>query len=314
MKILKNFIELLILVLFLCVVYINKEFIIAFVFEKLVYSDAFTIEVQNSYFNNESYNFVEVTDDFVAKEKQDILDIFYTGINSGYDEFFFYCHTTYEDCIYDLNNYINDTAYDNINISILNNYIHPFNTFSTLHISSNSLGKVTVTIDKVYTEEEIDVINNKVDEIYTSIISDDMDIELKIKTIHDYIINNTTYDIDRAEFYTSNNFYLHESNTAYGALVEGYSICGGYTDAMYLFLEKLNVNHIKISSEKHIWNYVEIDDIYYHLDLTWDDPVTSNGSNMLQYTFLLITDEELKSLDTGEHDYGYIDVELFNNA
>ena len=46
--------------------------------------------------------------------------------------------------------------------------------------------------------EEINKINIKIEQIYASIINESMDRETKIKTIHDYIINNTKYDVDKA--------------------------------------------------------------------------------------------------------------------
>ena len=50
---------------------------------------------------------------------------------------------------------------------------------------------------------------------------------------------------------------------------------------MELFLEKMNVKSYKISGEKHVWNAVEINGVWKHLDLTWDDPVASDGNDYL---------------------------------
>ena len=33
----------------------------------------------------------------------------------------------------------------------------------------------------------------------------------------------------------------YKSNTAYGVLTQGFGICSGYSDAMKLFLDKLNI-------------------------------------------------------------------------
>ena len=95
----------------------------------------------------------------------------------------------------------------------------------------------------------------------------------------------------------------YQSDNAYGVLIENYGICGGYTDAMMLFLEKFKVPNIKISTENHIWNYVEVDDKWWHLDLTWDDPVAENGKDILDDAYFLITEETLKSIEKEEHNY-----------
>ena len=95
----------------------------------------------------------------------------------------------------------------------------------------------------------------------------------------------------------------YKSDNAYGVLIENYGLCGGYTDAMMLFLERFQIPNYKIATENHIWNYVKIDDRWLHLDLTWDDPITENEKNILDDTYFLITDDELMSLEKEDHTY-----------
>ena len=125
-----------------------------------------------------------------------------------------------------------------------------------------------------------------------------MPVREKIKIIHDYIIDNTEYD----ELKNKNiNDTTYKSQTAYGALVQGYATCNGYADAMAIFLDKINVINYKISNEDHIWNLVYLDGNWYHLDLTWDDPVSEININ--RDTYFLITTEELEKLNDGSHEY-----------
>ena len=72
---------------------------------------------------------------------------------------------------------------------------------------------------------------------------------------------------------------------------------------MQLFLEKLGVNNYRVSSDNHIWNAVEVDGKWYHLDLTWDDPVTVGVPelDLLEHSFFLISTKELLNFNTGEH-------------
>ena len=129
-----------------------------------------------------------------------------------------------------------------------------------------------------------------------------MDLYTKILTIHDYIINNTKYDVTRNNEGNS----IYKSYIAYGPLIEGYATCNGYTDAMALFLEKLNVPNFKVAmtpdensdTEGHVWNAVLIDNKWLHLDLTWDDPVSSDGTDYLQHKYFLITTNQLEEADT----------------
>ena len=72
---------------------------------------------------------------------------------------------------------------------------------------------------------------------------------------------------------------------------------------MAIFLNKIEVPNYKISGEDHVWNLVYLDGKWLHLYLTWDDPVISNGENILLDKFFLITTDELKALNTGYHDF-----------
>ena len=254
-----------------------------------------TTLVKNNEYRSYNFNYVSNTDDFDPNNKQDILNIYYTIINSGMDEFTFYCSKDYTTCIND----VKDIARNQVTISNINNFVHPYNGFKNLETLVGDDGKITLKIERNYTEEMKIILDYEVNRIINENIKDDMSLKEKIKTIHDYIINNTKYDKDRSD----NNIIKYQSDTAYGALIEHYALCGGYTDSMMLFLEKFGVKSYKISSDNHIWNYVYLDDDWYNLDLTWDDPISESDKDMLEDTFFLISDEELEKLDTKEHTY-----------
>lgn len=134
-------------------------------------------------------------------------------------------------------------------------------------------------------------------EIITKQVKNTKDEREIIKIIHDYIINNTKYDSDKSD----RNIEKYNSNIAYGPLLQGYGLCGGYTDAMAIFLDYYDIPNYKVISENHIWNAVYLNNKWYHLDLTWDDPVMKDGSNTLEYTFFLITTKELEEQATNQH-------------
>lgn len=250
---------------------------------------------KNKYYRNYDFKYVQNVDNFLPNNKEDIKNIYYTVVNSGMEEFTFYCKSEYTSCIDD----VNDIANDQNTISNINNFVHPFNSFKTLKTIVEGTGKITLQVEKVYDEEMIIILNYKVDEIIKNNITSEMDNKTKIKKIHDYIINNASYDKKRSDKKEIN----YKSDNAYGPLIEGYAICGGYTDAMMLFLERLGLKSIKISTENHIWNYVNIDDKWLHLDLTWDDPVTEDGKEILDDSYFLINDDMLKSIEKTEHNY-----------
>ena len=258
---------------------------------------------KNQYYREYDFGFVQNTVDFEPNNMQDIMNIFYTVINSGQESFSFYCPDEYTNCTDDVKSIANDQSL----LSHINNYVHPYNGFKHIETQYNSLGEVTITVFKSYDKNMISAIDVKVDEIInTKIYSSYTDIE-KIRIIHDYIINNSRYDLQRSE----NNVLAYESDNAYGPLIQGYGICGGYSDAMQLFLEKFGIKSYKVASDTHVWNVVYLDGFWYHLDLTWDDPITADGTQILDDDYFMISTNQLRSKNTSEHVYNqniYLEV------
>ena len=291
--------KLLYLTLFVFLIYLAYQYrdnIYELYYNNFVSIEEKTSKIEkNEYYRDYNFSYAKNTDDFIPKSKKDILNIYYTIVNSGMNDFTFYCPKDYSDCIKD----VNDIANDQNTISNINNFIHPYNSFKTLKTEVDTTGKIDIHIEKVYDDEMIIILNYKVDEIIKSEINDNDDIKEKIRKIHDYIINHTSYDKERSDKKIIN----YKSDNAYGVLIENYGLCGGYTDAMMLFLEKFKIPNYKIATENHIWNYVKINNEWLHLDLTWDDPVSENGKDILDDSYFLIDDDELRNLEKDEHIY-----------
>lgn len=295
----KKFIKFLIFIVLTSTLFYFRNDVINFILNK-IYTKEINIEEKNEYYIDYDFIYVKNTNDFNPKNKQDLINIFYTILNSGWDNFSFYCNKEYKTCKKDINDIINDA---NILPSI-NNYVHPFNSYASFSISVNNFGKVNVTIERIYTDEIISVLNKKIKEIESNIITNNMDNREKIKAVHDYIINNTKYDEEK-EYTEINGIknYKNKSNIAYGPLINSKAICGGYTDAMSIMLYDLDIYNFKISNDNHVWNVINIDDKWLNTDLTWDDPLTNTKEDVLTYTFFLKTTDELLLLDTTEHTF-----------
>lgn len=304
----KKLLTTIILLLTIGFIFTNYKSLMKMVMQNVVDKDYNITRENNEYFRNESWNYVQLTNNFNPSNIQDIMNIFYTALNSGWDEVTYYCADEYISCIKDTENITND----NYILSNINNFVSTYNSYNRIFVNYNSIGRVNITFERIYNKQQIEAINRKIDLIIKDIINDNMSDEEKIKAIHDYIINNTKYDEERANIVKSGTYdtLLHSSNTAYGALFNGKAICGGYTDTMALFLDKLGFKNYKISTNSHIWNVVYINGTWKHLDLTWDDPVTNTGKDILEYNFFLISDEELENKNTSQHNY---DKSIYKN-
>lgn len=265
-----------------------------------------TIGEKNEYYRDYDFAFVKNTSNFSPSNYQDILDIYYTVINAGKSSFTFYCPKEYTSCIDDIKTLSNDQN----TLSDINNYVHPYNGFSHIESEYDSLGRVTINVVRNYTEEDINLINKKIDELMPQLTSNYNSLETNIKNVHDYIINNARYDSARSD----SNVLSYKSDTAYGPLFQGYAICGGYTDLMQLFLERLNVKNFRVSSDNHIWNALYINNTWKHLDLTWDDPVASDGKDYLEYNYFLIDTNQLLTLEQTQHNFNLEHYTELKNA
>lgn len=286
----------------------QKDTILTFISKYLnLKNTTVTIGEKNKYYRNYDFSYVQNTDNFNPECRQDILNIYYTAINAGKDTFTFYCSKDYTTCIDD----IVELANDQDTLSYINNFVHPYNGFQNIETEYDTLGKITIKINKSYTKEQITEIDRKLDFIEQNIIDRNRPIRENIKNTHDYIINNTQYDSEKKE----NDESKYQSDLAYGPLIEGYGICGGYTDAMELILERLGVESYKVASDNHVWNALNLDNNWYHLDLTWDDPVTPDKVQIIDDSFLLIDTKKLLEVEADEHQFDqdiYAELKLKN--
>jgi len=108
--------------------------------------------------------------------------------------------------------------------------------------------------------------------------------ETKIRSIYDYICANVVYDYDHVD----DNSYKTQY-TAYGALIDGTSVCQGYAVLFYRLALELDVDARLIAGlggrEPHGWNIVELNDVYYNVDSTWD-------AGAEEYDYFLVCDHE----------------------
>ena len=131
------------------------------------------------------------------------------------------------------------------------------------------------------------------DQFILNHISQEMNDYEKIVSIHDYIIETSEYDIR----ILNAGIVPEESYTGYGVLCQGKGVCEGYAKAMKYLLDGVGIESIlvvgKSKGTNHAWNLVKIENEYYHVDPTWDDPITNDGTNIVRYNYLNLSDSEI---------------------
>ena len=256
----------------------------------------------NSYFIEDYFLYVDNYEGAEVHSKQEIINSIYYLINSGVSYSERYCAKDYDECYSDMQAITSDTNL----LSILNNYVHPFNSFDSIIFNFNE-EVIEIEIVHTYSDEEIEQVSRVVEKVINDRIHSNMSTRDKIKTIHDYIIDIAEYDSLKI---VDINDSTYKSKTAYGVLIEGQGICSGYSDTMKIFLDKLNIVNYKISNDQHIWNLVLIDGEWLHLDLTWDDPISVE--NTTRDNYFLINNKTLSMLNDEEIDrVHYYNKELF---
>lgn len=121
-----------------------------------------------------------------------------------------------------------------------------------------------------------------------------------IKLVHDYLVDSIEYD----------QYEIQEnSHNIYGAIVNKQCVCEGYAKAFKYLLDSLNIPCVIVigeatdnenNTESHAWNYVELNNIWYAVDCTWDDPIIEGYgflTNSSKYKYFLKGEREF----TGTH-------------
>lgn len=255
----------------------------------------------NEYSKTVNYEFVSISDDYIPYSYNDLLDILYSAINNGWEQFTFYCPSEYNDCLKDIEKISNDSLL----LTHLNNFVHPFNSFTNLKTSISESGEINLKISYLYTKEEEEYIIAEIRKIIKEQLTEGLSDYDKIKILHDYIINNTKYDVIRNETGSSN----YESYKATGLLKEHIATCNGYSDVFAIILSELGYDNYKVAttpeeisyeSTGHVWNAICIDNKWLHIDLTWDDPVSKDNSDYLYHKYFLVNNEAMAEADKGE--------------
>lgn len=141
----------------------------------------------------------------------------------------------------------------------------------------------------------------KASSVISQIINDEMSDYEKELAIHDWIIDNTSYDLE-ADSKSKNAEPNPNNDNPYGVLIDGTGICSGYSSAFQLFMDMLDIGCITIngtsgSGGPHAWNMVYIENEWYCIDVTWDDPIGNLlpwEKDNIQHKYFNVTSEYMR--------------------
>lgn len=130
----------------------------------------------------------------------------------------------------------------------------------------------------------------------------------KVRAIHDYLVVHVDYDYDNLAAGTLPDTAFTEE----GALLLHSAVCEGYARAFSYLCGQAGLEELLVYGtaddgtgvQTHAWNQVRIDGEWYHVDVTWDDPlmngrVVTDGSNII-YEYFLVPDSTLAGNHTAE--------------
>jgi Uncharacterized protein involved in cytokinesis, contains TGc (transglutaminase/protease-like) domain len=175
-------------------------------------------------------------------------------------------------------------AQDDYTAYILDSYLYTIRSWGNLS---------TIKLEARYREttEQTAVVDETVNKALGQIITPQMNEHEKVKAIHDWIVGKLQYDETLKHY------------TAYDALTSGTAVCQGYSLLAYKMLKAVGIPVLiaegKVKTGDHAWNMVQLDGNWYHLDMTWDDPVVKQAGvkqaeSRLSYNYYLKTDEEMR--------------------
>ncbi len=132
----------------------------------------------------------------------------------------------------------------------------------------------------------------KIAEVLDACVLEEMEPWQIALAIHDYLIVNCVYDESL------------ELNTGYDLLVKGSTVCAGYASLYQDLLLRAGIPCVQVDSEpmEHVWNLVQLDGQWYHVDVTWDDP-SPDTKGYVSHEFFLRTDEQMSAGEDPHYDW-----------
>ena len=139
-------------------------------------------------------------------------------------------------------------------------------------------------------------LRDKVTEAAAEIMAEEDDDEARLRAAYRAVLKAARYDDDIADATKEENITdeMRILRSAYGALVEGNTVCVGYAKAYKAICDYMGLDCMVINGKQddvgHAWNGVWLDGELYYVDCTYGD--TGGGSG-----YFLFSGEKLEFRD-----------------
>lgn len=240
-------------------------------------------------------------DDKMINDEKELVDYVNDQLETGHESFVF------------LTEELDDNFINNIN-SCTEAFYGSCSNYTTTDFGSYRRVKMTCSLtDAYYVEKNIlndeEIPSDRKEAVKLAArcqeILDGMKVDKnseyrKEKYFHDYLVGHTVYTTEEEE---KGDQDLLSSPA--GPLLYGKGVCSGYARAMKLLCDLAGVKCKTIvgvgNGVDHEWNMVKIKNHWYHVDVTWDDPVPDQDHPM--YAYLNLSDEAIAKDHIWEKEY-----------
>ncbi len=186
-------------------------------------------------------------------------------------------------------------------------------TYQQVGVVGNTYKKVTITIKrttnyyvlKAYRDGETIPDNErkaqKLYQVVSEIMQENVNSQMtdfeKEQALHDYLVKTCRYSRNLDQPANSDIY------RAYGALINKDAVCNGYAEALQLLFACAGIESKFVLGTadgiSHAWNLVKLDNEWYHLDATWNDPIPDK-KNIAIHSYFNVSDEILSKTHTWE--------------
>lgn len=174
-----------------------------------------------------------------------------------------------------------------------NQYYHDFKLCFSSGSDDNALEYCTLFASEC-SKDQIKVFSDRrkrmLEEIKGKIKDSDSDFD-KVKKVYDYVIHSVAYNHNPVSQSDIENLNYCYDNF----LGVYYTDCAGYADIINYIFDNIDIDSFSVvdNTHGHVWNVVNVDGKYYHLDATYSDTGSYYGTS--KYRYFLVSDDFMRS-------------------